>query len=389
MRFLIHMGDPYPNESPGAIRMRTFYEALKAAGHEVGVLAPESRNVQFPDVIGFKTIPLKSKSVINRLLNQLSIGFGSLKAAKAFGNADVVITTSPPALISIFGWRIARNMNAKLVYDVRDIWPDVAWEMGIFSRSGIYGRVFEWNRNFMLAHSDLVMAVSHGKVEKLKRYCPDADVVYVTNGLDEKFLENKENPDIVERFGLDRRSACVYIGNLGLAQGLTQLLHIAKRAKDIALPIQFLLFGSGIEEGMLRKFAQKNGLDNVIFPGHLPNADMYTVLKHAQMSFVSLVNENLRDSVPTKIFEALGAGCPVLLAAAGESAQILAETGLGAAAAPNDEESLWNAFVRMYEQRDAYSAKQAHAKDVIFTKYSRQKAAKQMVFEVTKRFQKR
>ena len=72
MRVLIHMGDSYPNEGPNAKRMRTFYEAFKAAGHDVCVLAPENPDVQTDDVIGFKNVPLKSKSSLNRLMNQFS-----------------------------------------------------------------------------------------------------------------------------------------------------------------------------------------------------------------------------------------------------------------------------------------------------------------------------
>ena len=52
------MGDSYPNEGPNAKRMRTFYEAFKAAGHDVCVLAPENPDVQTDDVIGFKNVPL-------------------------------------------------------------------------------------------------------------------------------------------------------------------------------------------------------------------------------------------------------------------------------------------------------------------------------------------
>lgn len=77
----------------------------------------------------------------------------------------MVITTTPPALISPFGWLIAKFKHAKLVYDVRDIWPDVAWEMGSFDRRSMYSRIFEFVRNFMLKHSDMITAVSDGKVE--------------------------------------------------------------------------------------------------------------------------------------------------------------------------------------------------------------------------------
>ncbi len=391
MRVLIHMGDPYPNEGPNAKRMRTFYEAFRDAGHEVCVLAPESSgsDTRMDGVIGFKNVPLKSKSSLNRLMNQFSIGFNSVKAAKKFGKADVVITTSPPALISIFGKKIARKSKAKLVYDVRDIWPDVAWEMGSFSPKSLYSRVFEWNRNHMLSRSDLVTTVSHGKVEKLQGYCSKTEVIYITNGLDEKFLNNYDNDALIKKYKLDEVFTCVYIGNLGLAQGLTQLLSVAKKAKERQMPVRFLLFGSGVEEQKLKDFAAENKLDNVLFPGRLPNADMYTVLNHSGMSFVSLVNEKLTDSVPTKLYEALGVGCPVLLAAAGESVEILNESKLGLAVKPNDEEALWKAFVTLYEQRESFLQRKEYARSVILEKYSRQKAAKLMVEEITKRFEKK
>ena len=382
MRILIHMGDAYPNESPCAKRMRTFYEALVTAGHEVRVLAPDNHAISEKDVIGIKAVPLSSKSSLNRLMNQMTIGLNSLKASKKFKNVDIVITTSPPALISVFGWIIAKRNHAKLVYDVRDIWPDVAWEMGSFKKTSLYSRIFEWNRNFMLMHSDLVLAVSRGKVQKLRGYCSKADVIYITNGLDEKFLDNAENPDVIKKYNLDKIYTCVYIGNIGLAQGLMQLLQIAKKAKN--MPVQFILFGSGVEESLLKQYVKENKLDKVIFPGRLPNDDMLTVLRHSGMSFVSLVNDNLKDSVPTKMFEALGAGCPVLLAASGEAAEILEESRLGIAVRPNDEEALWRGFLSIYQNKDSYDKE--YAKRVILEKYSRQKAAIEMIEEITKRF---
>lgn len=379
MRILIHMGDSYPTEGPNAKRMRTFYDSFKEKGHEVKVLAPsyERNPKSYPDVYYCKTPPLTNKSSINRLMNQIGFGFGSFFKSFRVGKIDVVISTSPPALINPFGWLIAKFKRAKLVYDVRDIWPDVAWEMGSFDRQSLYSRVFEFVRNFMLKHSDLVTAVSDGKVQKLKGYVPKAKVVNITNGLDEKFLENPEKPELIEQYHLERFT-CVYIGNLGLAQGLMQLMEVAKRAKAEGYNAQFLLFGSGVEEQLLKKYADENQLDNVIFPGRLPNVDMYTILKHSSMSFVSLVNDRLKDSVPTKMFEALGVGCPVLLAAVGDSANILNECKLGIAVRPNDKDALWDAFSDMYQNMPEILRNRELAMKVIRTKYSRQKAAEKM-----------
>ena len=105
------------------------------------------------------------------------------------------------------------------------------------------------------------------------------------------------------------------------------------------------------------------------------------------MSFVSLVNDKLKDSVPTKMFEALGVGCPVLLAAAGDSANILNECGLGIAVKPNDKDGLWEAFSTMYRNMPEILKHREDAQRIICTKYSRQHAAEKMECELRKMIQ--
>ena len=136
-----------------------------------------------------------------------------------------------------------------------------------------------------------------------------------------------------------------------------------------------MLFGSGVEEEALRRYAEEHKLDNVVFAGRLPNSQMFTVLKAAQLSFVSLVNDKLKDSVPTKLFEALGVGCPVLLSAAGDSADILNACKLGIAVQPNRDDDLWNAFMELYSNLDQYLQHRENARNVIMNRYSRQQAA--------------
>lgn len=377
MNILLHMGDSYPDESPSAKRMRAFYDVLTAHGHHVVVLAPDygngSRNNG--DTIYCPTIEMKKKTTAMRMINQLSFAFSSLFCSAKAGPADVVLTTSPPVLISMAGWLIAKMKGAKLIYDVRDIWPDVALEMGSFQPDSLYSKVFAFIRDFMLKHASLVTAVSPGKVKKLREYAPGAKVLFVTNGLDERFLDNRFYPEIPEQYGMTEGFSCVYMGNLGWAQGLMQLMHLAQRAGEAGLDARFLLFGSGVEEEALREYAREHRLDNVVFAGRLPNERMYSVLKSAQLSFVSLVNENLKDSVPTKMFEALGVGCPVLLSAVGDAADILRESRLGAAVRPNDEEALWQAFLDLYRNRKTYLSCQEHARNLILERYSRQRAA--------------
>ncbi len=385
MRILIHMGDPYSMNNPCTKRMRAFRDEFIANGHEVVIMAPKTEGVEQEDYVTYcPTIALKKKTTIFRLLNSMCFALSSVLYSLKVGRTDVVITTCPPPLINMAGWLIAKIKSAKLIYDVRDIWPDVALEMGSFSEKSLYSKVFAFIRNFMLKHSDLTVAVSNGKVKNLMQYVNNIACTDILNGFDNKFLNNEMNPKLRDKYADSNAFKCVYIGNLGLAQGLHQLLRIAEKAQEQKLKAKFYLYGSGAEEEELKQYVKEHELHNVFFEGRLPNADMFTVLKSVDMSFVSLVNGNLKDSVPTKLYEALGVGCPVLLAAEGDSADILRESKLGITVKPNDEIELWNGFMNLYENIDKYREYTVYAQKLMQGKYSRQAASVKMMREIEK-----
>jgi glycosyltransferase involved in cell wall biosynthesis len=381
------MGDPYTVNNPCTKRMSTFRKEMESQGHTVYTLAPETQGVEHEDnIIYCKTPPMKKKTTLYRMLNSMGLAISSIKEAKKIKDIDVVLTTCPPPLINMAGWYIAKSHKAKLVYDVRDVWPDVALEMGSFSDKSIYARVFAYIRNFMLKKADLVTAVSPGKVRKLKGYSKKDNIVQISNGYNVEFKGNKINEELYKNIKSKGSYICIYIGNLGLAQGLSQLLNIAAKCMEQKLDATFILYGSGAEEKQLKEYVEENNLLNVYFEGRLPNKDMYTVLKATDLSFVPLVSENLNDSIPTKLYEALGVGCPVLLAAAGDSADILNETGLGIAVKPNDDKVLWNAFTRLHDNRREYEQYKDNAVHLMETKYSLQTSAKRMISEIEKIF---
>lgn len=384
-RILIHMGDPYLPDNPCTKRVRAWKDELQKQGFEVVVMAPDIQGIaKEPEIIYCRTIPLKKKTPFYRLANGISFALSSVLALGKAGKTDIVITTTPPALISMAGWIMARIKRAGLVYDVRDIWPDVALEMNEFEENSMYCKIFRFIRDFMLRHADLVTAVSDGKVKKLKEYAPGKNIVKIPNGFDRYFLKNQINKDLYGKIAAPDRFVCVYTGNLGLAQGLKQLLYLAEMAGKNQLKAIFWIYGTGAEEAELREYVRVHKLDNVFFRGRLSNRDIYTVLKAADLSFVSLVNENLRDSIPTKIYEALGVGCPVLLAAEGDAAALLKEAGLGIAVRPNQQEALWEAFMTLYHDREQPEQWKNHAMRLMQGEHSLQHSA-QILAEELKR----
>ena len=100
---------------------------------------------------------------------------------------------------------------------------------------------------------------------------------------------------------------------------------------------------------MLENLAREKKLDQVKFCGTLPHEDIYTLLKYSNLSFIPLKNANMKDSIPTKLYEALGIGCPVLLVAEGDACTVLDETKLGCHVSPAHPEQTVHVFDEIRE----------------------------------------
>ncbi len=382
---ILYIADTFrPARTACANRTAVLVEALRNVGHDVRVLASTDSLIGAPEgfeppehVTYFETFPLVDKTLVNRLRNNFGGAHEAVKTANGLGDFDAVVCSTPPLLLTSSAVRIARRKRARLVLDVRDIWPDVAYEMGSFAPGGLYGRFFERVACRAYAAADLVVSVSPGKVEKLKRRVPNGRVALVPNGIDEAFLKNEEDATLTDRFRLGEGPICAYVGNIGLAQGLGTLLDIAK----VRPGMRFLLFGDGADRAKLEARANDDGIGNVEFCGKVDARGVYTVLKHAAVSYVPLVSSRLRDSIPTKMYEALACGCPVLLAAEGDAADLLDECGLGAHAAPEDPVALLAAFDQLME-RPFSDAERAAASARVVENHSRQRFAKAFAEEI-------
>ena len=380
VRIILHCDEYTPRHVPCAIRMQVFSTVFQKGKNSVKVFAGNNSLDGGPEkaeeAIYCPTIPLKKKTALYRIANQLSFAITSFFMGPKAGRADVVITTSPPVLISMFGWLIARCKGAKLIYDVRDIWPEVALEMGSFTEKSLYCKLFRFIANFMFKHADAITTVSPGKVEKIKAKLPQEQkdkVWLVENGLDETFLEQTENPAVIKKYSLDQKFTCVYVGNIGLAQGLGHLLDLAETLDK--QKYQFLLFGAGAEKTPLEQEAQQRGLTHVHFCGRVDSNTVFSVLKNTSMTYIPLVNANLKDSIPTKTYEALGAGCPILMVAEGDAPKIVDESRFGMTLSPNSIERLPEVFEEFCDRYKEIKANCDYAREYVLEEHSRQKIA--------------
>lgn len=379
MRILIHTEEYLPTNLACAIRMDVFASQLRSHGHEVTVITGSnhrnkgSRN-QLPEgVIYAPTMKIRKKTTLRRMFSNLSFAVTSVFCALGAGPADVVISTSPPPLVSISGWLIAKMKRAKLVYDVRDIWPEVALEMGSFSEHSIYCRIFRRIADFMYRKAHLITTVSPGKAAYLRKKLCNSKVRLIANGYDLRNDACFDTAADTDSYGMEDAFTCVYIGNVGMAQGLESILELAARTGNPHA--KFLIFGDGARKEALEQEAGMRGLNNVRFCGPLPHSQVAAVLSRAKISYIPLKSSSMKDSIPTKLYESLAMGCPVLLAAAGDACDLLAECGLGRSVPPEDTAGIVAVFDDMAANHAQILCNREHAMALIRKKHSRQYAA--------------
>jgi glycosyltransferase involved in cell wall biosynthesis len=190
-----------------------------------------------------------------------------------------------------------------------------------------------------------------GITDGFKRYLvglglPPERVAVIHNGVDwENFAGVPPSDELRRVEQLAGKFVVGYIGNLGLAQRLDTVLEAAGELRNE--PVAFLLLGEGVEKQRLTALARARGLQNVRFLQGLPRKDVPSVLATCDALLVILRDDPLfRITIPSKIYEYMAAGKPILCSVGGEGSALVVEASCGLPVRPSDGSALANS-VRM------------------------------------------
>lgn len=382
-----------PEIGAAAKRIYGLANNLAELGHEVGVI---SGFPNYPSGIKHKDYKGKlyaeelmgkikvyryyvfsspQKNSLTRLLNYLSFVLTSSFFALNSSKYDLIIVSSPPIFTGISGYIISRVKKIPLIFDVRDIWPDIAVEMDEISENSFTFKVLKNLSDFLYAKAALITVVTEGKKENLilKNISPDK-IKVISNGFDREFLSLPIDVKLVQQYRLQEYFTLIYTGIVGLAQGLDIIIDAALKLKDCH-KIRFIIIGDGFEKNTLEAKAKYLKLNNIEFIGLQPHEKILTFLKYAGASIVPLKNRNLKDSVPTKMLEALGAGCPVILCADGESTEIIKDSKGGMVVEPGNSNALMESILYLYNNPDARKEMSSNGRAYVLNNYTRDRIA--------------
>ena len=291
--------------------------------------------------------PTQRTDFIRRLTNYFSfVATSAMLGTFLLAPADVLLVESPPLFLGLSAIWLSVVKRARLIFNVSDLWPESAVQLGIVKRNSLLHRLSSQLEKFCYRRSWLVTGQSSTIIDDIRQRFPECRTYHFSNGVDTNRFGVVKN----DRNGVSPNGDCVvmYAGLHGIAQGLDQVLIAAEDLSDHDR-LKFLLVGDGPEKEMLIRQAARRGLTNVEFQGPRVSEEIPSLMAGCDIVVIPL-KSSLPGAVPSKIYEAMAGSKPIVLVAGGEAARIVNEHQAGMTVEPGDVKALVRALKTLFAQ---------------------------------------
>jgi glycosyltransferase involved in cell wall biosynthesis len=323
----------------------------------------------------------KSHKILPRLINYFSFVFSSLLiGALCLRRADFLLTESPPLFLGISGYVLSKLKRAKLVMNISDLWPKAAADMKVVTNEWLLRRA-SWLEEFLYRRAALVTGQTRGIVDDIQQRLPHKEVRLLTNGADlECFKPERADAACSRALGLEGRFVVGYAGIHGLAQSLDKVVDAGDHLRDYP-EIVIAFFGDGPLKGQLQEQAREKNLNNVRFFPTQPREHMPGLVASWGAGVVPLYTGALaRGALPSKMFELMAAGVPVLLSAPrGEATSLIDAAEGGVCVEPENPAALARAILTLYRDPSRRNQLGRSARAYVSRYYNRQSIAEQFL----------
>lgn len=357
-----------PEITAAPVRLHPFAAGLASRGHRVevvcevpshphGVVSPgyRGRPVQRRWMDGFRVTYVwahasPSKLARHRLASYATYAAMSAAVAGLRGRPDVVLASSPPLSVGAVGALTAARHRVPWVFDVRDLWPEVAVAIGELGEGRALAAA-EWLERRLYNRATRVTTPTEPFRAHIAQRCDDpGKVAVVANGTTREWLDAGEAAVSREELALPEDSfVWCYSGNVGLSQDLDTALDAAAILGD---GFQLLVVGDGPSKPRLVQRASELPPGAVRFVGLREAREAARYMRASDALLVPLADRpELGKSIPIKLYDCCAIGRPVIVAAPGEPRRIAERHGAALTVSPADPRALAEGVRRLREDR--------------------------------------
>ena len=283
-----------------------------------------------------------SKRSLPRIVSMLSFSFMvlfSVSKVRKF-NPDYIFTESPPLTLGLSGLFLAKCSSARHILNVSDLWPLSAYELGAISKGFLYKRL-EWLEAFLYNKSYACTGQSEEIISCVAKKGAKKILLF-RNGVDSSRFNLSRNIKVA---GSEEKIKIVYAGLLGIAQGI---LEICKHIDFYKMNCEFHIYGQGAEKNDIAFFLLENPKKGIYLHEPIERNLVPDTLVKYDATIIPLIKP-IFGAVPSKIYEAMAAGLPIVFSGGGEGAMIIKEFELGWICNPSDFQEIESVLLKLGE----------------------------------------
>jgi colanic acid biosynthesis glycosyl transferase WcaI len=321
-------------------------------------------------------MPMKTPSVARRILGW--IGFHSvstLAGAITVARPDVILAPSPPLSIGVSAWIIAALRGAQFIYNVQEIYPDIAVNLGALkNRRAI--RALETLERFVYRKAAAVTVIAGRMKDRLvAKGVPAEKVAVIPNFVDlGRLTPMPRDNAFAGRHGILDTFTVTYAGNMGPAQGLDIAIEAARLLTMSDGDIRFLLIGEGMLRESLTSAAAALPLKNLTVLPYQPNELMPQIYGASDISLVPQAAATGSDAIPSKVYRIMATGRPLIAVTDAQSdlAALVREAGCGVVIEPGNARALADTVRHAVSERRQWEEMGRRGRAHVSTHYSRE-----------------
>ncbi|MCS1408643.1 MAG: putative glycosyltransferase EpsD [Verrucomicrobia subdivision 3 bacterium] len=324
-------------------------------------------------ILRARTLATLHRSFFWRTLSFLSFMVTSVWAGLRAGPVDLVMGTSPPIFQALSAWVVALLRRRPFVFEVRDLWPEFAIDIGILKNPILIGiaRLLE---RFLYWQSEHLMVNSPAYKKYLtKQKDVDANkVTLIPNGVNPQMFDPNACGEAFRReWDLEDKFLVVYAGAVGMANDIPNILRAARGLMSDE-GIHVAIVGDGKELGKMKELAAELKVTNVTFTGAMPKSRMPEVLAASDVCLATLRDIPMfRAPYPNKVFDYMAAGRPTVLGIDGVIREVIEEAEAGIFVPPGDSGALSAAIQRLRQDPELCAAMGRAARDGVVRNFDR------------------
>jgi glycosyltransferase involved in cell wall biosynthesis len=301
-----------------------------------------------------KTYITANEGFAKRILDFMSFMVTSFFAGLFVKKPDVIIGTSPQFFTAISAWTLSAVRFKPFIFELRDIWPASITAVGAMGRS-LPIRILEKIEMFLYRRADKIISVTHSfKAELIERGVDGKKIDVVLNGVDLSMYEPALHKDeaFAEQYDLTDKFVVGYVGTHGLAHSLDKIVEAAELLTDLK-DVRILFAGGGAAKADVEKLVKDKRLSNVVLIPRQEKQLMPKLWSLCDISLISLKDTELfKTVIPSKIFESMGMGLPMVMTSPnGEATNILEKSNSGVIVNPESPKDVALIIRELYNDR--------------------------------------